>query len=97
MVGASLAGLRAVEALRREGYEGRITLVGAEPHEPYDRPPLSKDYLAGSTDRASLALRKQGFDDLDVELTLGSAAHIRSTSRRARSGSVTTSSRSTAS
>ena len=47
VVGASLAGLRAVEALRREGYAGRLTLVGAEPHLPYDRPPLSKEFLAG--------------------------------------------------
>jgi len=41
--GASLAGLRAVETLRRDGFAGRLTLVGAEAHEPYDRPPLSKD------------------------------------------------------
>src|SRR5215472_13837314 len=47
VVGASLAGLRSVEALRRLGYAGRMTLVGAEPHLPYDRPPLSKEVLAG--------------------------------------------------
>ena len=41
VVGASLAGLRAVEALRRAGYDGRLVLVGAEAHLPYDRPPLS--------------------------------------------------------
>lgn len=41
VVGASLAGLRAVEAARKDGYDGAITLVGAEPHLPYDRPPLS--------------------------------------------------------
>ncbi len=75
VVGASLAGLRAVEALRHEGYTGRLTLVGAEPHEPYDRPPLSKEYLAGTTDRVSLALRKQGYDELDVDLALGASAH----------------------
>ena len=75
VVGASLGGLRAVETLRREGFAGRLTLVGAERHEPYDRPPLSKDYLAGTTDRAAIALRKDGFDELDVVLRLGETAH----------------------
>jgi NADPH-dependent 2,4-dienoyl-CoA reductase/sulfur reductase-like enzyme len=75
VVGASLAGLRAAEALRREGYADHLTLVGAELDEPYDRPPLSKEYLAGTTDRASLALRKQGLEDLDLSLRLGESAH----------------------
>ena len=48
VVGASLAGWRAVETLRNEGFEGAITLVGEEPHLPYDRPPLSKQVLAGT-------------------------------------------------
>ena len=47
VVGASLSGLRAAEALRSEGFEGKISLVGDEPHLPYDRPPLSKQVLAG--------------------------------------------------
>ena len=47
IVGASLAGLRAAEALREGGYAGRLTLVGDEPHAPYDRPPLSKQVLSG--------------------------------------------------
>ena len=47
VVGASLAGLRGAEALRRGGYDGPLTLVGDEPHRPYDRPPLSKHVLAG--------------------------------------------------
>ncbi len=47
IVGASLAGLRAAEALREGGYDGRLTLVGDEPHAPYDRPPLSKQVLSG--------------------------------------------------
>ncbi len=47
IVGASLAGLRAAEGLREEGYAGRLTLVGDEPHAPYDRPPLSKQVLSG--------------------------------------------------
>ena len=47
IVGASLAGLRAAEALRKGGFRGRLTLVGDEPYEPYDRPPLSKQVLTG--------------------------------------------------
>lgn len=47
VVGASLAGLRAAEALRRLGHRGAITMIGAEPHPPYDRPPLSKELLSG--------------------------------------------------
>jgi hypothetical protein len=47
IVGASLAGLRAAEALREEGFRGRLTIIGDEPDEPYDRPPLSKQVLAG--------------------------------------------------
>ncbi|WP_433436578.1 NAD(P)/FAD-dependent oxidoreductase [Nonomuraea sp. CA-141351] len=50
VVGASLAGLRAVQALRREGFEGEVTLVGAETHVPYNRPPLSKSVLRGDDD-----------------------------------------------
>ena len=71
VVGTSLAGLRAVEALRREGYDGRIVAIGAEPHLPYDRPPLSKEFLAGRADAADIVLRKQGVDDLDVDWLLG--------------------------
>ena len=47
IVGASLAGAKAAEALRTEGFEGRVVLVGEEPLRPYERPPLSKDYLRG--------------------------------------------------
>ena len=47
VVGASLAGINAAEELRRCGYTGRLTLVGAEPHLPYDRPPLSKVVASG--------------------------------------------------
>lgn len=47
IVGASLAGLRAAEALRDKGFEGSLTIIGDEPHEPYDRPPLSKQVLKG--------------------------------------------------
>jgi hypothetical protein len=48
IVGAGLAGAKAAEALRAEGFDGRIVLLGAEPYRPYERPPLSKAYLQGS-------------------------------------------------
>src|ERR1700686_3796712 len=48
VVGGSLAGLRAAETLRAEGHTGTVVLIGAEPHLPYDRPPLSKQFLAGT-------------------------------------------------
>ena len=56
VVGASLAGLSAARALRSQGYDGRLVLIGDETHRPYDRPPLSKDFLAGLTGEAELAL-----------------------------------------
>jgi NADPH-dependent 2,4-dienoyl-CoA reductase/sulfur reductase-like enzyme len=74
VVGASLAGLRAVEALRRSGYGGGLVLVGAEKHPPYDRPPLSKEILQGRWDVERIALRRQPLDDLGLELRLGRRA-----------------------
>ena len=75
VVGASLAGLRAVESLRSAGHEGAITLVGAEPHLPYDRPPLSKEVLTGDWSRERLDLRpEEKWADLDVDLLLGTPA-----------------------
>ncbi|MGZ8752904.1 MAG: NAD(P)/FAD-dependent oxidoreductase [Acidimicrobiia bacterium] len=74
VVGASLAGLRAVESLRHEGFTGRLVFVGAEPHLPYDRPPLSKELLAGEWEHDRTVLRKQPYDDLDLELRLGTPA-----------------------
>jgi NADPH-dependent 2,4-dienoyl-CoA reductase/sulfur reductase-like enzyme len=74
VVGASLAGLRAAETLRREGYDGRLVLVGAESHLPYDRPPLSKELLAGEWEPEQIALRKQPYDDLELDLRLGRRA-----------------------
>ncbi|WP_043634130.1 NAD(P)/FAD-dependent oxidoreductase [Nonomuraea candida] len=59
IVGASAAGLSTAEALRRQGYEGRLTLLDAEPHLPYDRPPLSKQVLAGAWEPARAQLRGQ--------------------------------------
>jgi 3-phenylpropionate/trans-cinnamate dioxygenase ferredoxin reductase component len=54
VAGGGLAGLRTAEALRAQGYTGRLTLVGAEPHRPYDRPPLSKNVLRGETDDTTI-------------------------------------------
>jgi NADPH-dependent 2,4-dienoyl-CoA reductase/sulfur reductase-like enzyme len=61
VVGAGLAGWRFVESLRAEGYDGALTLVGDEPHAPYDRPPLSKQVLAGKweVEKATLASPQQ--------------------------------------
>ncbi len=72
VVGASLAGLRAVETLRSEGFGGRIALVGSELHLPYDRPPLSKQLLAGEwpPERCVLADRVR-LDNLRVDQLLG--------------------------
>jgi 3-phenylpropionate/trans-cinnamate dioxygenase ferredoxin reductase component len=72
VVGASLAGLRAVETLRAEGYDGRIVAIGEEPHAPYDRPPLSKGLLTGAVDPAATALRQR--PALAVEWRLGERA-----------------------
>ncbi|MFZ4586148.1 MAG: NAD(P)/FAD-dependent oxidoreductase [Acidimicrobiia bacterium] len=74
VVGASLAGLRGVEALRANGFDGPIALVGAESHLPYDRPPLSKEMLSGAWERDRTVLRTQPYDDLDLDLHLGVAA-----------------------
>ena len=65
IVGASLAGLNAAEALRRDGFEGPVTLIGAEDHPPYDRPPLSKQVLAGAwePERAALTDTEELQDD----------------------------------
>ncbi|NWF29069.1 FAD-dependent oxidoreductase [Streptomyces sp. PKU-EA00015] len=56
VVGASLAGLYAARELRAQGFDGRLVIVGEERHRPYDRPPLSKDFLTGSADEGRLAL-----------------------------------------
>lgn len=72
IVGASLAGLRAAESLRLGGHDGSITIVGDEPHRPYDRPPLSKQVLTGKTDADGTALPVP--DDLRAEWRLGTAA-----------------------
>ncbi|MEW2433876.1 FAD-dependent oxidoreductase [Streptomyces caniferus] len=72
VAGASLAGLRAAEALRDEGFDGELTLIGDEPHAPYDRPPLSKAVLSGwlPTDRTVLPRAR----NIDARWLLGSPA-----------------------
>src|SRR3954454_22417401 len=74
-VGDSFACLRAAEALRRGGFTGTLTLVGAEDHLPYDRPPLSKQVLAGDWDVDRVWLRKpDDYDALGLDLRLGQRA-----------------------
>ncbi|MFE0812557.1 NAD(P)/FAD-dependent oxidoreductase [Streptomyces sp. NPDC058794] len=73
VVGASLAGLSAARSLRNQGFDGRLIVVGEEPHRPYDRPPLSKEFLAGKTGEADLALERDG-EDLAAEWLLGARA-----------------------
>jgi NADPH-dependent 2,4-dienoyl-CoA reductase/sulfur reductase-like enzyme len=75
VVGASLAGIRTVQALRRRGYDATITVIGAEPHLPYDRPPLSKQFLLGERGADQLNLiEADALAALDVELRLGTTA-----------------------
>jgi NADPH-dependent 2,4-dienoyl-CoA reductase/sulfur reductase-like enzyme len=72
VVGASLAGLRACETLRTEGHAGSITLIGAEVHLPYDRPPLSKKLLAGDWEPDRIAIRPPAaIDELALDVRLG--------------------------
>jgi NADPH-dependent 2,4-dienoyl-CoA reductase/sulfur reductase-like enzyme len=75
VVGASLAGLSALETLRQDGFEGELIAVGAEPTLPYDRPPLSKQVLQGTWEPDKTMLREQGqYDDLGVTWHLGRRA-----------------------
>ena len=72
IVGASLAGAKAAEELRTQGFDGRVVLIGAEPEAPYERPPLSKDYLRGESERAKMRVHEDGFyAEHDIELLTG--------------------------
>ena len=74
VVGAGLAGGKAVEALRAEGFGGRIVLFGDEPHHPYERPPLSKGYLQGNDERDTVFVHPESwYGEHDVDLRLGAA------------------------
>lgn len=83
VVGAGIAGASAVETLRREGYGGRITLIGAESELPYERPPLSKEYLLGTIPEARVFLRPQEYyREQGIELRLNT--HVTALDVRAR-------------
>ncbi|RSS60407.1 oxidoreductase [Streptomyces sp. WAC07061] len=68
IVGAGMAGVQTAVALREQGYEGPVTLLGAEPHQPYDRPPLSKAVLLGKAEDSAFEV---DFEDLRIGLRLG--------------------------
>ncbi|MFJ5303502.1 NAD(P)/FAD-dependent oxidoreductase [Streptomyces sp. NPDC088350] len=70
VVGASLAGLSAARSLRKQGYGGRLVVIGDEAHRPYDRPPLSKEFLAGTVGEDDLLLETDD-EDLRAEWLLG--------------------------
>jgi 3-phenylpropionate/trans-cinnamate dioxygenase ferredoxin reductase component len=78
IVGASLAGAKAAETLRKEGFDGRVVLVGSEDARPYERPPLSKDYLRGEVGREKVYVHDESFySEHDIELRLGvTAVHL---------------------
>jgi 3-phenylpropionate/trans-cinnamate dioxygenase ferredoxin reductase component len=75
IVGASLAGAKAAETLREEGFDGRVVLIGAEEERPYERPPLSKEYLRGEAGREKVYVHDEGFyAEHEIELRLGRTA-----------------------
>jgi 3-phenylpropionate/trans-cinnamate dioxygenase ferredoxin reductase component len=83
IVGASLAGAKAAETLRTEGFDERVVLIGAEHERPYERPPLSKDYLRGEVDRETVYVHPHGYyAEHDIELRLGRTAMSLNTSAR---------------
>jgi 3-phenylpropionate/trans-cinnamate dioxygenase ferredoxin reductase component len=74
IVGGGLAGAVAAQTLREEGFDGRITLIGEESNRPYERPPLSKDYLQRRADRDSIFVHSEPwYAEHAVELCLGAA------------------------
>jgi 3-phenylpropionate/trans-cinnamate dioxygenase ferredoxin reductase subunit len=75
IVGASLAGAKAAEQLRNGGFDGRVALIGAEPERPYERPPLSKDYLRGEAEREKAYVHPESFyAEHDIELLTSARA-----------------------
>src|SRR5689334_23207162 len=75
IAGAGFAGAKAVETLREEGFDGRLILIGDELDRPYERPPLSKDYLRGEAERETIYVHPERFyAEHDVELRLGRRA-----------------------
>jgi 3-phenylpropionate/trans-cinnamate dioxygenase ferredoxin reductase subunit len=83
IVGASLAGAKAAETLRSEGFEGSVVLLGEEPVRPYERPPLSKGYLQGNAGLEKVFVHDEGYyDDNEIELHLSSPVRNLDTARR---------------
>ena len=82
VVGASLAGLRAAEFIRRAKFEGELVLIGDEVRLPYDRPPLSKEVLRGEWEPERIALRRRSYDELNLQLLLGERAVSLDTAKR---------------
>jgi 3-phenylpropionate/trans-cinnamate dioxygenase ferredoxin reductase subunit len=75
IVGGGMAGAKAAETLRDEGYEGALTILGAEDERPYERPPLSKDLLRGESEREAAHVHPSGFyEERDIDLRTGVAA-----------------------
>ena len=74
VVGGSLAGFRSIEALRAQGYEGEIVALCAEAEMPYDRPPLSKQFLKGAWEEDRLSLARGDFSAVEADWRLGSVA-----------------------
>ncbi|WP_225844852.1 FAD-dependent oxidoreductase [Streptomyces sp. HPF1205] len=92
IVGAGLAGAKAAETLRSEGFTGRVILIGDEREHPYERPPLSKGFLIGNDERDSVFVQRPGwYAEHDVELHLGQpVVHLDRTARTVRLGDGTT-------
>jgi 3-phenylpropionate/trans-cinnamate dioxygenase ferredoxin reductase subunit len=77
IVGAGLTGATAAQTLREEGFDGPIVVIGAEQERPYERPPLSKGYLAGTQERNALAVHDAAwYAENEVELLLGHRVHV---------------------
>ena len=75
LIGGGLAGAKAAETLRAEGFDGRVVLIGEEPEAPYERPPLSKGYLLGSDEREKARVHEPGwYEEHDVDLRTGTRA-----------------------
>ena len=97
VVGGGLAGAKAVQTLREEGFDGRVVLASAEPERPYERPPLSKGYLNGSAERSSAFVHEEswyGEHDVDLRLStpvvgVDAAARYRDADRRTSSSGTT--------
>lgn len=75
IVGSSVGGVRTAKALRSQGFTGRVVVIGGEAHLPYDKPPLSKQFLAGAWDQSRVTmLTAEDAEQANIELRLGSAA-----------------------